>query len=183
MTRGTEGRSGIPDHRRWEDMKEHVLKLYLGEQRTLREVKTMMESQYGFKATVRMYKHRFRMWGISKYKPRRPPEKDRSPTAVARHVPVPDQPADVPRYHQALAVFLGIQDWVEGTVQVSVTSPGSQVLQGDSDLLAVCEAFAFSSALFHRGCGYLAGKAFRCALAPQPCLPQNLSDWIRPSAG
>lgn len=32
-------------------MKEHVLKLYLGEQRTLREVKTMMESQYGFKAT------------------------------------------------------------------------------------------------------------------------------------
>lgn len=123
-----------------------------------------------------MYKHRFRMWNVSKYRPRRPPgEKDKSHTAITPYVPVPGQPADVPQYHQALAVFLGIQDWVAGTVHVSATSPEPRRLQWDSDLTEVCEAFAFSSALFHRGYGHLAGKAFRCALAPRPACRQTYS--------
>ena len=50
MTMAT-GRSALPDNRSWEDMKERIIRLYLGEQRTLREVKSKMESQYGFKAT------------------------------------------------------------------------------------------------------------------------------------
>ena len=115
-----------------------------------------------------MYKHRFRMWDVAKYKPRRPPGGDKNLAAVVPRVAVPGQPADVPKYHQALVVFLGIQDWVAGTAPISLTSPEPRLLQWDSDLTGVCEAFAFSSALFHRGCGYLAGKAFRCALAPRP---------------
>lgn len=51
MTIATVDRSAIPDHRTWEDMKQHIIQLYLGEQRTLREVKCQMESRYGFKAT------------------------------------------------------------------------------------------------------------------------------------
>ena len=51
MAMATVGQSAMPDHRSWDDLKGPILKLYLEEQRTLREVKRTMESQYGFKAT------------------------------------------------------------------------------------------------------------------------------------
>ncbi|KAI1201110.1 hypothetical protein F5X97DRAFT_58939 [Nemania serpens] len=49
----------------WESHKEEIRKLYLDENRPLKEVMTIMR-QRGFRATVRMYKSRFDKWGFSK---------------------------------------------------------------------------------------------------------------------
>ncbi|KAI0470981.1 hypothetical protein GGR56DRAFT_123870 [Xylariaceae sp. FL0804] len=49
----------------WETHKEEIRRLYLDENRPLKEVMAMMR-QRGFRATVRMYKSRFDKWGFSK---------------------------------------------------------------------------------------------------------------------
>ncbi|KAI1437471.1 hypothetical protein GGR50DRAFT_75431 [Xylaria sp. CBS 124048] len=49
----------------WESHKETIRKLYLDENRPLKEVMAIMR-QKGFRATVRMYKSRFDKWGFSK---------------------------------------------------------------------------------------------------------------------
>ncbi|TGJ81283.1 hypothetical protein E0Z10_g7487 [Xylaria hypoxylon] len=49
----------------WESHKSEIRRLYLDENRPLKEVMTMMR-QRGFRATVRMYKSRFDKWGFSK---------------------------------------------------------------------------------------------------------------------
>ncbi|KAJ8108080.1 hypothetical protein ONZ43_g6537 [Nemania bipapillata] len=49
----------------WESHKEEIRRLYLDENRPLKEVMAIMR-QRGFRATVRMYKSRFDKWGFSK---------------------------------------------------------------------------------------------------------------------
>ncbi|KAI0139619.1 hypothetical protein F4776DRAFT_597132 [Hypoxylon sp. NC0597] len=49
----------------WESHKEEIRRLYLDENRPLKEVMAIMR-QKGFRATVRMYKSRFDKWGFSK---------------------------------------------------------------------------------------------------------------------
>ncbi|KAI0400615.1 hypothetical protein F4802DRAFT_479085 [Xylaria palmicola] len=49
----------------WETHKEEIRRLYLDENRPLKEVMAVMR-QRGFRATVRMYKSRFDKWGFSK---------------------------------------------------------------------------------------------------------------------
>ncbi|KAI1180828.1 hypothetical protein F4777DRAFT_174268 [Nemania sp. FL0916] len=49
----------------WESHKEEIRRLYLDENRPLKEVMAVMR-QKGFRATVRMYKSRFDKWGFSK---------------------------------------------------------------------------------------------------------------------
>ncbi|KAI0119926.1 hypothetical protein GGR51DRAFT_1967 [Nemania sp. FL0031] len=49
----------------WESHKEDIRRLYLDENRPLKEVMAIMR-QRGFRATVRMYKSRFDKWGFSK---------------------------------------------------------------------------------------------------------------------
>ncbi|KAI0150252.1 hypothetical protein GGR57DRAFT_493287 [Xylariaceae sp. FL1272] len=49
----------------WETHKEDIRRLYLEENRPLKEVMAIMR-QRGFRATVRMYKSRFDKWGFSK---------------------------------------------------------------------------------------------------------------------
>ncbi|KAI1330094.1 hypothetical protein F5Y16DRAFT_45867 [Xylariaceae sp. FL0255] len=49
----------------WESHKEEIRRLYLDENRPLKEVMSIMR-QRGFRATVRMYKSRFDKWGFSK---------------------------------------------------------------------------------------------------------------------
>ncbi|KAI1080723.1 hypothetical protein F5B20DRAFT_92610 [Whalleya microplaca] len=49
----------------WESRKSEIRRLYLEENRPLKEVMTIMR-QKGFRATVRMYKSRFDKWGFSK---------------------------------------------------------------------------------------------------------------------
>ncbi|KAI2643411.1 hypothetical protein GGS21DRAFT_536830 [Xylaria nigripes] len=49
----------------WESHKETIRRLYLDENRPLKEVMAIMR-QRGFRATVRMYKSRFDKWGFSK---------------------------------------------------------------------------------------------------------------------
>ncbi|CAJ2508282.1 Uu.00g094680.m01.CDS01 [Anthostomella pinea] len=49
----------------WESHKEEIRRLYIDENRPLKEVMAIMR-QKGFRATVRMYKSRFDKWGFSK---------------------------------------------------------------------------------------------------------------------
>ncbi|KAI0396838.1 hypothetical protein F5Y17DRAFT_464997 [Xylariaceae sp. FL0594] len=49
----------------WESHKDEIRRLYLDENRPLKEVMAIMR-QKGFRATVRMYKSRFDKWGFSK---------------------------------------------------------------------------------------------------------------------
>ncbi|KAI1352567.1 hypothetical protein F5Y01DRAFT_91915 [Xylaria sp. FL0043] len=49
----------------WESHKDEIRRLYLDENRPLKEVMAIMR-QRGFRATVRMYKSRFDKWGFSK---------------------------------------------------------------------------------------------------------------------
>ncbi|KAG8163009.1 hypothetical protein KVR01_007487 [Diaporthe batatas] len=51
----------------WEQHKPMIRKLYIDEKRPLREVVEIMEKDFGFTATPKMYKSRFRTWGWRKY--------------------------------------------------------------------------------------------------------------------
>ncbi|ROW02542.1 hypothetical protein VMCG_06150 [Cytospora schulzeri] len=51
----------------WDRHMSTIKRLYMDENMTLREVMDIMEKQYNFFATVKMYKVRLRRWGCSKY--------------------------------------------------------------------------------------------------------------------
>ncbi|KAK6069008.1 hypothetical protein SCUP515_09213 [Seiridium cupressi] len=50
----------------WERHKDTVIRLYWNENRTLREVMDTMKRDSGFNGTTRMYKSRFKNWGLVK---------------------------------------------------------------------------------------------------------------------
>ncbi|KAK1998313.1 hypothetical protein LX36DRAFT_576560 [Colletotrichum falcatum] len=50
----------------WESFKLTIRHLYLEERRPLKEVMQIMADQYGFQATLKMYKTRFSQWGFVK---------------------------------------------------------------------------------------------------------------------
>ncbi|ERF76733.1 hypothetical protein EPUS_02272 [Endocarpon pusillum Z07020] len=52
----------------WEQHREHILHLYETENRPLREVCDIMRESHGFVATHRMYKTKFKAWGVTKYR-------------------------------------------------------------------------------------------------------------------
>lgn len=47
-------------------MRPFFTRLYFDEGKTLKDVRALLASQYGFKASVRMYKTRIEMWGLNK---------------------------------------------------------------------------------------------------------------------
>ncbi|KAH8680832.1 hypothetical protein BX600DRAFT_4271 [Xylariales sp. PMI_506] len=49
----------------WEDLKPEIKRLYIDEERTLKEVRSILE-QRGFRATEKMYKDKFAKWGYNK---------------------------------------------------------------------------------------------------------------------
>ncbi|KAI1842486.1 hypothetical protein JX266_011381 [Neoarthrinium moseri] len=51
----------------WEEKRGVITRLYSSENRPLKEVMEIMEREYGFHATMKMYKHRFKRWGVVKY--------------------------------------------------------------------------------------------------------------------
>ncbi|KAH6645464.1 hypothetical protein BKA67DRAFT_113182 [Truncatella angustata] len=53
------------DFDRWRDL---IVKLYMEDNRGLKEVKDMMANEHGFHATMKMYKYRLAKWNIHKYK-------------------------------------------------------------------------------------------------------------------
>lgn len=54
----------------WTALAPVIKKLYVEEHRKLAEVMSILERQYGFKATEQMYKKRFTAWGLSKNRKR-----------------------------------------------------------------------------------------------------------------
>ncbi|KAF7539954.1 hypothetical protein G7054_g1745 [Neopestalotiopsis clavispora] len=50
----------------WAAHKETVIRLYWTEDRTLKEVMNIMATEYDFHGTVKMYKSRFKIWGLAK---------------------------------------------------------------------------------------------------------------------
>lgn len=50
----------------WERHRKHITALYQGSSLTLKEVKSTMEAGHGFVASERMFKARFKAWGIGK---------------------------------------------------------------------------------------------------------------------
>ncbi|KAI8632802.1 Clr5 domain-containing protein [Xylariaceae sp. FL1651] len=54
----------------WDAHQETIRRLYLDEKRPLKDVVVIMESQYGFRATAKMYKTRLAKWKMLKNRPR-----------------------------------------------------------------------------------------------------------------
>ncbi|KAI0188007.1 Clr5 domain-containing protein [Xylaria flabelliformis] len=54
----------------WDAHQETIRRLYLDEKRPLKEVVVIMESEYGFRATAKMYKTRLAKWKMLKNRPR-----------------------------------------------------------------------------------------------------------------
>ncbi|KAH7041102.1 uncharacterized protein B0I36DRAFT_358302 [Microdochium trichocladiopsis] len=50
----------------WQAQKATIKRLYLDENQTLPEVRAILETDYGFHATINMYKKRLRAWGFTK---------------------------------------------------------------------------------------------------------------------
>ncbi|ETS79498.1 hypothetical protein PFICI_09351 [Pestalotiopsis fici W106-1] len=50
----------------WAAHKDRVVRMYWNEDRTLKEVMSIMATEYDFHATVKMYKSRFKLWGLAK---------------------------------------------------------------------------------------------------------------------
>ncbi|KAK5662217.1 hypothetical protein OQA88_8122 [Cercophora sp. LCS_1] len=50
----------------WEKHRDVITRLYLHEDKTLKQVKKLMEDRYGFFATDRMFKVRIKRWGLEK---------------------------------------------------------------------------------------------------------------------
>jgi hypothetical protein len=55
----------------WKDHKANILRLYIDEGRTLANVRTIMERDYGFDASIRSYRQHFDDWNVGKYNCRR----------------------------------------------------------------------------------------------------------------
>ncbi|KAI0517592.1 Clr5 domain-containing protein [Xylaria bambusicola] len=52
----------------WDKHRTTIMDLYIRQRKTLEEVKQIMEDRYGFRATGKMYKTRFKKWNIMKNK-------------------------------------------------------------------------------------------------------------------
>ncbi|KAI1283554.1 Clr5 domain-containing protein [Xylaria sp. FL0933] len=65
----TSNQSSIPwaKNKDWGRYRTIIIDLYLNRGRTLEAVGSFMSEEYGFHATPRMYKTRFRKWGVTKY--------------------------------------------------------------------------------------------------------------------
>ncbi|KAK3336326.1 hypothetical protein B0T19DRAFT_35621 [Cercophora scortea] len=50
----------------WDHYQQTITHLYMQENRTLRQVDAMMRQEYGFRATIKMYKTRIRKWNLRK---------------------------------------------------------------------------------------------------------------------
>ncbi|KAK3694183.1 hypothetical protein B0T22DRAFT_437284 [Podospora appendiculata] len=50
----------------WDHYQQTITHLYMQENRTLRQVDDMMRQEYGFRATIKMYKTRIRKWNLRK---------------------------------------------------------------------------------------------------------------------
>ncbi|KAJ4248730.1 hypothetical protein NW762_012568 [Fusarium torreyae] len=50
----------------WENHRDAITRLYIAEDKPLREVRQIMENKFGFKATTRMYSTRLQQWGAMK---------------------------------------------------------------------------------------------------------------------
>ncbi|KAI0476147.1 Clr5 domain-containing protein [Xylariaceae sp. FL0804] len=54
----------------WDYYQETIRRLYLDEKRPLKDVVVIMETEYGFRATAKMYKTRLAKWKMLKNRPR-----------------------------------------------------------------------------------------------------------------
>ncbi|KZL81805.1 hypothetical protein CI238_01751 [Colletotrichum incanum] len=51
----------------WREKRADITRLYIHENKTLNEVKAIMEEQHDFKASTRSYRQQFDKWGLAKY--------------------------------------------------------------------------------------------------------------------
>ncbi|KAI0128766.1 Clr5 domain-containing protein [Xylariales sp. AK1849] len=167
----------------WLAMFPHIQRLYMQEERPLKEVVSLMEQRYGFKATERMYKRRLVRWKMFKYAPRKRTRDSQGPTDLTSsrgygvllcpgscHQKVEPVAIDfiLPRYspldQSSLAILYSIRDWTETHFELRCAlrsaerSLSGTHVQGSPE---VYSAFALASALYSRGAGHLAGKAVR----------------------
>jgi hypothetical protein len=57
----------VPTSRDWESHRHTIIRLYMNEDRTLKDVMQIMRTQHSFNATVKMYKSRIAKWDVRKY--------------------------------------------------------------------------------------------------------------------
>lgn len=67
----------------WEMHREAITTLYWKDDKKLKEVVELMAQKHNFHATERMYKERIKQWGLTKYKTRDKPQKQRGKAVVA----------------------------------------------------------------------------------------------------
>jgi hypothetical protein len=75
----------------WKEFRQEIVRLYIQEGRTLRDVQEIMRRQHGFNASVRSYRQQFDHWGVGKYKCKRRPR--RIDFAAVEAMPPPSPPA------------------------------------------------------------------------------------------
>ncbi|KAI1860529.1 hypothetical protein JX265_009928 [Neoarthrinium moseri] len=66
MTLAMHPRSTRPTGADWDTHRPVITRLYWDEGKPLKEVRAIMANEHGFKATVKMYKVRFKQWGLTK---------------------------------------------------------------------------------------------------------------------
>ncbi|KAI9151693.1 formamidopyrimidine-DNA glycosylase [Paramyrothecium foliicola] len=52
----------------WKEFRQEIVRLYIQEGRTLRDVQDIMRRQHNFNASIRSYRQQFDHWGVGKYK-------------------------------------------------------------------------------------------------------------------
>lgn len=57
----------VPTTNDWETHRATIIRLYVDEDRTLRDLMRIMQAQHGFNGTIKMYKRRLTAWNVRKY--------------------------------------------------------------------------------------------------------------------
>ncbi|KAK9780284.1 putative Clr5 domain-containing protein [Seiridium cardinale] len=189
----------------WQTMYMVIRQLYVIEHRKLSEVMTIMEQQFGFKATEQMYKKRFTAWGLAKNRKRvRPGTGDTAAQVaqgdmvhgnsvaqgwqsrmldnyrVAGHIPTECALHSI--YAWANGNFDGTQ-WLQTYQQLGISSPNGPVTYPSTQMY---QDMALSQVLLARRQGRLAGLAVRKAFrqlenvihAGDPGMMRNLVDVV-----
>ncbi|KAB5577480.1 hypothetical protein GE09DRAFT_1183367 [Coniochaeta sp. 2T2.1] len=162
----------------WRALYPEIERLYVRERRKLRYVMQYMEREYGFKATLQMYKKRFTKWGFQKNTKRSLDKRAECTKVVkrkARHGELASLPA-APDFAEddrlMLMILTNVRTWstafFESTQFMELTTSIIQQIPTESQLrqFKTKEAnFAFKLVvdLLDRGHGALAGRMARKA--------------------
>ncbi|KAH8901488.1 hypothetical protein GQ53DRAFT_674707 [Thozetella sp. PMI_491] len=195
MLVSTDTKANLTTHhseKEWAAVYPHIERMYVHERRKLRIVMAKMEDNYGFKATVQMYKKRFTKWGFYKNTRRTRPDAAEcrglatSPPASApvathcsRGIEVHSWPLNAPDLGPSdaatFAFLTNIRSWSSAFFESATVSeypwphlPGNPILAPVKMTKAydpdrLSYSFRVISGLLFRGQGILAGRLARKA--------------------